>query len=265
MKKGKVFVVALALLALVAGTAQAEMYVEGYLGGNFAGSDSSPLATALNAPFTFSGNFPGNIDPAFQGGIKIGTWFVKEGFLGYNYPEWMKYLGFYLDFSYHRVDYPERAQGGIITPFQGPAVPISYQAQSEGGAATLAFMFAFRYGFLPDSEVPFGRLQPYVAVGPAIMWTFQQPTFTVGVPLVGTQFAIKPDACHANVIALAVETGVRWMCLKNVSVDVSFKYRAAHPIYDYEHVSFFTGATDRFQHSAAYNFFSVQVGAAYHF
>ena len=81
MKKGKVFVVALALLALVAGTAQAEMYVEGYLGANFAANSSGNLATAFPAlPISFSsGNLEGNIDPALTGGIKLGAWFEQSG------------------------------------------------------------------------------------------------------------------------------------------------------------------------------------------
>jgi opacity protein-like surface antigen len=267
MKKGKVFIVALALLALVAGTAQAEMYVEGYIGANFAGSESAPLATALNAPAAVTASFPGAIDPAFQGGLKIGTWFVKEGFLGLNYPEWMKYLGFYLDFSYHRVDYAQRTVTANVVPFQINPFNINFQEKSEGGAATLAFMFAFRYGFLPDKEVPFGRLQPYVAVGPAIMWTWQQPTFTVGLPVFFPPIAVKPDSESVTTIALAAEAGVRWMCLKNVSLDVSFKYRYAHPVFDYEFPSVFFGppVMDKAQYSAPYNFYSVQVGAAYHF
>ena len=39
-----------------------------------------------------------------MGGVKVGTWFVKEGFLGWSgYPDWMKYFGFYTDFSYQRL------------------------------------------------------------------------------------------------------------------------------------------------------------------
>jgi len=274
MKKGKVFIVTLALLALVAGTAQAEMYVEGYVGGNFAGNASSPLATAVGIPgvsFT-PGEVKGNIDPAFLGGIKIGTWFVREGTLGMNYPEWMKYLGFYLDFQYHAVNFANRADSGT-TNFFGPGTPVNYFFKSEGAALTLAFMFAFRYGFLPDKEVPFGRLQPYVAVGPALMVSWQQPTIGIdtvnGIPVSaifgGTPYTWNPDSAHSTNLALQVEAGIRWMCLKNVSMDVSFKYRYAHPIYDYTFFDFFAFSQQKVQYSAAYNFFSVNVGAAYHF
>ena len=180
MKKAKVLVVALAFLTLVAGTAQAEMFVEGYVGGNFAASSPNSISrTPPLFPVIFTrGNYRGNIDPAFMGGLKLGAFFEQSGVLsGINFPSWMKYLGFYLDFCYHRLDFPERTAGTWSTPQIGP---FTRTFKSEGGAATLAFMFAFRYGFLPDKEVPFGRLQPYLAIGPAILFSFQQPTGTLG-------------------------------------------------------------------------------------
>ena len=250
---------------LVAATApaRAEMYVEAYLGGNFPGSASEAISgnwmDATGAgPFSF--NSQGHIDPAVVGGLKIGTWFVKEGFLGMNYPDWMKYLGFYLDFSYHRLDF-RRGKGLWLNP----TVPDSYLDTffSEGNAATLAFMFAVRYGFLPDSEVPFGRLQPYLAVGPAILFSSQRPAF-FSVPGTGP-WALQAPSQSSTDIALALEAGLRWMALKNVSLDASFKYRYATPSYSYSGLFDSAGSVQSFTFSPTYNLFSFQVGAAYHF
>lgn len=252
-----------AVLAVAAVPARAEMYVEAYIGGNFAGNTSDPVsgnfATARNAgPFFF--NSSGNIDASVVGGLKLGTWFVKEGFLGMNYPEWMKYFGFYLDFSYHRLNFSKKT--GI---WHNPTVPQSFldTFSTEGGVATLAFMFAARYGFFPDSAVPFGRLQPYVAAGPAILFSSQKPTFTnaPGTP----PYSLKAPYVSATTPALAVEAGLRWMALKNVSLDASFKYRYAKPRYSYSQVPDSVGGVEDFHFSPTYNLFSFQLGAAYHF
>jgi hypothetical protein len=122
--------------------------------------------------------------PAFVGGLKIGTWFVKEGFLGFNYPDWMKYFGFYLDLSYHRlnirgpVNVEEYDVVGGITTLDSEDTR-SGTIKADGRVVTLAFMFAARYGFFPTPEVPFGRLQPYVGVGPAILITSLNPTLDI--------------------------------------------------------------------------------------
>ncbi len=254
MKKTKVLVVALALLALTAGAAQAEMFVEGYLGGNW----------AANAPdeFTMGGlirpSYPGHIDPAFQGGLKLGAWFDRTGVLsGINFPAWMRYLGFWLDFSYHTLNAPERVW---TTPAFGGWTGTFW---SEGAVATLAFMFGFRYGFFPDAEVPFGRLQPYVAVGPALMFSWRQTT--VNIPgLQGLQW--DTDSSSSTNVGLAVEAGLRWMALKNVSLDVSFKYRYFNPTYKYSPTPLLVAWPDPDSYLRPnFNLFSLQVGAAYHF
>ena len=261
MRLIKMVTVALALLALVAGSAQAEMYVEAYAGGNFAASSANSASAffptfAPPSPGVYSN--PGKIDPAFQGGLKIGTWFVKEGFLGFNYPEWMKYLGFFLDFSYHRLNFVNNS--GILFTIGGGG-PFPIHTKTEGAVATLAFMFAARYGFFPDSEVPFGRLQPYVAVGPAIMFSWQNPTVAFDTAAA----RIEPGSKSSTDLALAAEAGLRWMALKNVSLDVSFKYRFTQPSYAfYRAKSVGVVANDYFM-KPDYHFFSFQVGAAYHF
>ena len=267
-------VLAAVLLVLPVG-AKAEMYVEGYLGGVMAGSDGHQFThTTTNGIVSrsFSSSVNGVFDgPNVVGGLKLGTWFVKEGFLGANYPDWMKYLGFYVDFSYHRLDY--RRQEGttqVSTTELGVGSTVNHLF-SEGSAATLAFMFAFRYGFFPDSEVPFGRLQPYLAVGPAILFSSQQAKFGINSTNMsggGVLFSRTWDGgSQSSVnIALAADAGIRYMALKNVSLDLFFKYRYAAPSYSYtvhdQYVGF-TGGT--FSLSPTLNLFSLNLGAAYHF
>ena len=76
----------------------------------------------------------------------------------------MKYFGFYTDLSYHALNHPNNTVNISGFPFAG---------NSSGYIWTWGFMLAARYGFLQDNEVPFGRLQPYVAVGPAIFFSGQ--------------------------------------------------------------------------------------------
>jgi opacity protein-like surface antigen len=223
-----VFGVVLLTVTLLAlpGPAKAEIYMEAYLGGagasNFHSSESNLSVSA---------------SPAVIAGLKLGTWFVPTGFLGYQYPDWMKYFGFYTDFSFQRLNVAQQRFGPV-------------DISSEGTVATWAFMFAARYGFLPDSEVPFGRLQPYVAVGPAVMFSTRDATeSTPGGPGLGQGSASSVD------VAPAVEAGLRYMCLKNVSLDATFKYRFASPRFLYTN----------FDWRPDYNLFSGQLGVAYHF
>jgi opacity protein-like surface antigen len=248
-----IMILAAVLLVMPVG-AKAEMYIEAYLGGAFAGDLGDSLTVNQINGNVLTGNLPGHAQPAVIGGLKLGTWFVKEGFLGANYPDWMKYLGFYIDFSYHRLDVKKNNFDSYVNGVWTAPTDFS----SEGTAATLAFMFAARYGFFPDSDVPFGRLQPYVAVGPAILFSTQQPTISIG-----PGFDIDNGSKSSADICLAVDAGIRYMALKNVSIDASFKYRWANPSYSYS--GQFQGVPLSYKYEPTYNLFSFQLGAAYHF
>lgn len=293
MKNRTVFLVfglflAVALAALAA-PASAEMYVEGYLGGTTAANMGQTFTIQDIPPGTgfFSAiqnnrlQFPGSSDPTVLGGLKLGTWFVHEGFAGYSgYPDWMKYFGFYTDFSFQRLEMHSQTISGMsdYTLFP-PGVPPPFHIlspnagtfTSEGSIVTWAFMFAGRYGFLPDSEVPFGRLQPYVAVGPAVMFSSLSPkintVFTGGPPNGNYDSQINGSSQASTNIALAVDAGIRIFALKNVSFDISFKYRYAHPSYDFTGIDagFFTANAATFKLSPVYQLFSGQLGVAYHF
>jgi opacity protein-like surface antigen len=260
--KAKLLMVVLFLFVLLTGKTQAETYIEGYIGGSFPGNAANTLAPWHNRAFYFNpGNAPGPLSPGFIGGVKLGHWFARN-----------PYVGLYVDVSYQRLDIAERSANGkafneLFT--KNGATPFPYFFKSKGEAVTLAFMFAVRYGFFPDQEVPFGRLQPYVAIGPVAMFTSQEPTFMANAAanpnLPPADFMVKPGKDSYADIGLAVEAGARWMILRNVSLDFSFKYRHDRPTYNYTLRGNFFNSLHCMNFFPVYNLFIFSVGVAYHF
>ncbi len=77
---------------------------------------------------------------------------------------------------------------------------------------------------------------------------------------------MSPGNQGSTNIALAVDAGIRYMALKNVSFDISFKYRYANPSYNFTTVrSVPMHARSTSSSTPPYNLFSGQVGVAYHF
>jgi opacity protein-like surface antigen len=284
MKKqgGMWIVVALAFLLALPAAGQAAMYVEGFLGGTTAADLGSPSfhqkelppppapppliptnpETGPNSFLNFQTN--GATAPAVVGGVRLGIWFVPTGVLGYNYPDWMKYFGFYTDFSYHKLNVSRQSCGVVDINDAGTNNGVfPGEFSSKGYVATWAFMFSGRYGFFPDAEVPFGRLQPYVGVGPAILFTAMSPKAVV---FSGNNVGAiaSPDRDFQVVPALAVDTGISYMALKNVSIDISFRYRYAQPNFNFDFTDMHGGASS-LKFSPTYNLFSGMLGVAYHF
>jgi hypothetical protein len=196
-----------AMLAL-SGVAQSAMWVGAELGGNF------PLNTNVNADVgPFSGSLGRvSIQPSVIGGAIIGYDFVNSGFGGRAWPDWMQYFSFATDITYNRLQ---------ITGAQhdNNNIVLASNMKLKGYELAWTFLFMAHYGFLRDSEVPSGRINPYIGVGPAILWTgFENPIGSGGA-----------DAMN---VALVVEPGIRWVCLPNVSIDTAMRYRYAVPSYD---------------------------------
>ncbi len=247
---------ALAVTILVLpGQAQARMWVGGQIGGNFADSTDVDVNVGAQESVKFKGV---KVEPSVIGGVTVGYDFVREGFLGYNYPDWMKYFSFATDFTFNRFDMREQfvdivRNGEADRRFfptrnsaDGPT-----GTRVEGNMAVWSFLFMGKYGFFPDSEVPFGRVQPYVAVGPGIMFSSLQGKF-LGTD-VGSSSSVD--------IALVTEGGVRYMALRNVSLDVAFRYRFGSPKYSYTEPE----TRERMDVSLNANQFSAIFRAAYHF
>jgi hypothetical protein len=264
----------LAALVALPGVARGEMFVEIWGGFNAAANstESVGLHRAIVPPDAFSTKIPLRADAQPQAGVKVGTWFVREGFLGYNYPEWMKYFGFYTEFSYHRlVAHTENVGVNLPVGIAGyGGVPLPGRISGDGSVVTWSFMFAGRYGFFPDQEVPFGRLQPYVAVGPGIIWTTFKPKLTAYSPAGTGAFAYgwQAGATSSTDVALCLDAGFRYYALKNVSFDVFFQYRYLSPTFEfvgYDTMPFPNRSAAGLQYSPTLHLFSMGVGVAYHF
>jgi outer membrane protein W len=130
----------------------------------------------------------------------------------------MKYFGVMLDVTYENLSFDQqvvmvREQRNLYHLDTGPK---NYPAYIPGGSSSMVVfspMVSLKYGFLPNAENPFGRLQPYVGVGPG---------FVISTPEIngwGTEEKNKLD------VALVLETGLRYMIFRNVSLDAAFRYR----------------------------------------
>jgi hypothetical protein len=279
VKKINVLIMVLALLALAVGTAAAESYVEGYVGYTFFVTSPNPLELDINpyyrGPTKTVLEYPRTLGGALVYGAKLGTWFSKEGFPKIDYPDWTKYLGFYLDFNYHQFDSSDLKRDTLgtrrmyVTPsFYPHYQQFKFSVAGNASIATLAFMFSFRYGFLPTEKIPFGKLQPYVAVGPAIFITSLQPTYLIQpssfeiFPILNRQ-PVHGSFKSVTTLGLEAELGLRNMITRFLSVDISVRYRLARPSLSYDLE--IGGFTHQLRFAPQFNLFSVQTGIAYHF
>lgn len=223
-------VLLMAAVLAMPGVAQSAMWVGGEIGGNIIGNsdlNANASAAGFNANATINNLKWDN--PTVLGGIMFGYDFVNTGFGGYAYPDWMKYFSFATDFTYNNAEIRSQNISGTVNvsgfgSFAFNNVPLNTlfpSARIKAYMAAWTFMFMAHYGFLPDSEVPGGRLIPYVGVGPAILWS--------GIDAGGGGIG----ASGSTNVALVAEGGIRYMCLPNVSIDAGFRYRYANPEYSF--------------------------------
>lgn len=129
-------------------------------------------------------------DPGPAGGLKVGYFFDS-----------CPYLGFEGEGSLASNNRPRQQ----VTVKPGVSASPTY-TESQGNLIwTMALHIVGRYGFLRDKEVPFGRLQPYVGIGPGLAMLYFQSD-------------------SAKNFSLDTEVGLRYMFTKNIGAFVEFKY-----------------------------------------
>jgi opacity protein-like surface antigen len=174
-----------------------EFYFGGFMGVslvNTANWSFEPLA--INP---LSGNNIGNenvtaknvkTDPGLTGGVKVG-YFLDS----------IPYLGFEGEGSLASNYRPRQ-----LVAVKPPLSPYPAITQEQGNLIwNMAFHIVGRYGFLPDKDVPFGRLQPYIGIGPAV----------------GVLYFQNDSAKNFGLDGIA---GLRYMFTKNIGAFVEFDY-----------------------------------------
>jgi hypothetical protein len=248
----------------------AETYFEAYSGAMFGSLHLNQVKTEDTYHIEgLKGNFSyfvtKAIEPNFIGGVKIGAWFCKkdalESFVG-------QYFGCYLDASYdsfyfHKhlpntlVNYKERgntSRGIANTHFS-----------LKGYDVSAALMLAARCGLWKGEKNAFGVIQPYFAVGPALLIARQKPRLKIGPHqaddtdfsvVVSSEQKIVGERKVVVAPALALDVGVRWMVAESVFLETFFKYRYAKLYFRLHH---------KMNFHPSYSLCSCHLGLGYYF
>ena len=212
-------------------------YVGGYIGGSMVHSQDWKFGN-----ITFPGiETPLNVStikfaPSVVGGLKLGYFFQS-----------FPWFGVELESSFNRQDVRKAA----VT--LSPALGVPPNDQGSVAAARLyvwtnAMHFMGRYGFFRDKEVPFGRLQPYVGIGPGFVIIYSWR-----------------DA--AKNFSLDAEAGVRYMIRPQLSAFVEYKFSQQWEVELEDQRVFANGLGREGRGVATFDFTNhkIVVGLAFHF
>jgi len=215
-----------------------EFYVGGYLGASLVQSTDLKFNDGIYPAGVTVKTSKQKFEPAVVGGLKFG-YFLKS----------IPYLGLEAETNYAHNNVREQ-RVTLSRPVEGATQAIL--PTDDWVTWTLALHIVGRYGFLPDQEVPFGRLQPYVGLGPGLVMVYDEV-----------------DA--AKNFAIDAMAGLRYMLLKNVSAFVEYKYSHQFDVELESHAFVPVGANGTLgylQRGTAhftYDSHRIVLGVAYHF
>lgn len=213
-----------------------EWYVAGYTGLSYLPASDWKMSQDFGSVYGLRTAKNIVYQPGILGGIKFGRYFD-------NYP----WFGVEAETNFSRNNI--RGDQGRISP-PVPGGP----ANALGGADwfmiwDMQFNLLARYGFFRDKEIPFGRLQPYVGIGP-------------GFEVIYGKFD------SAKNFAIESQAGIRYMCTQNIGIFIEYKFSYQFAV---EYQNFLIGKrSDLNPQNGSTMIFDVPhhrfvVGVAYHF
>jgi opacity protein-like surface antigen len=176
-----------------------EWYAGGFLGAAFTPSqdlrypDGFSLNNRVTRPTSHGPAtlFNNQFDTSLVGGLKLGY-----------FTHTIPYLGLEVE-SMVNNSFVNRQRLSTNSPIQG-ATQVTVPNDPWINWTT-ALHVVGRYGFLPDKEVPFGRLQPYAGIGPAFIVLYE-------------------EVDSAKNFGVDMMAGVRYMITKHISTFVEYKF-----------------------------------------
>jgi opacity protein-like surface antigen len=217
-----------------------EWYAGGYMGVAFTPSQNLKYLDGFDqntggTPVTREGPvklFGNKFSNSFVGGLKLGY-----------FTHTVPYLGWEVESSANNsyVNRRTLSTSRLLQGFNQAAVPNDFWVNW-----TTALHLVGRYGFFPDKEVPFGRLQPYVGIGPA---------FTV----------LYEEVDSAKNFGVDVMAGVRYMFTKHISAFVEYKFNYQWAVEIETHPFYLPNGTEgRGTATLDYDSHKVVAGVSYH-
>jgi len=198
-----------------------------YLDGFTLNPGGGPLSSA-SAATLFNNQFSNSL----TGGLKLGY-----------FTHTVPYVGFEVE-SMVNNSYVNRRTLSTSRPIQGfnqAAVPNDFWINW-----TTALHIVGRYGFFPDKEVPFGRLQPYVGIGPAFIVLYE-------------------EVDSAKNFGLDVMAGLRYMFTKHIGAFVEYKFNRQWAVEIESHPFYLPNGTEgRGMATFDFDCHKVVAGVAYH-
>lgn len=216
-----------------------ETYLEAYSGIQFGSVDLSDIK--IKNIYGHQGLFAhldlkkeADIKANFIGGFKLGSWFgsnILNNKIG-------KYFGAYLDSSFDFIKYNVKNSDSAITYREDLLALASTTTNctflGEGSDITIGLLAAMRFGFCPMKDKSFGIVQPYFAIGPALLISTQKAKIFIEsneaeskdlfVSVLKDQI-LKTKSKTALNGALAIDVGLRYMVFKSLLFNTTFKYR----------------------------------------
>ena len=214
-----------------------EFYVGGFMGAALTPSQDLKYSDGFSlnkvggqAPATLFGN---KFQPGVVGGFKFGY-----------FNDRIPYLGLEVETYFNRSAVRSTTLSTSRPILRSTTVTVP---NDDWVNWTTALHIVGRYGFLTDQEVPFGRLQPYVGLGPAFVVNYDEED-------------------SAKNFGVDVMVGLRYMMLKNVSAFVEYKFNYLWNIEIEEHAFYLpNGTVGRGTATLNYDSHKIVLGVAYHF